>query len=124
MATKFDIEKFDGRNDSNLWRVRMKALLVQQRLSKALKGKEALSELLKEEEIMEKAHSAIQLCLSNEVLRKVVEENTASKLWLKLESLYMTKSLTNRLYLKKRLATLHMQMKVWLFIGTKAPPYI
>jgi hypothetical protein len=73
---------------------------------------------------MEKAHSAIQLYLSNEVLRKVVKENTASKLWLKLESLYMTKSLTNRLYLKKRLATLHMQMKVWLFIGTKAPPYI
>jgi transposase InsO family protein len=111
MATKFDIEKFDGRNDFNLWRVRMKALLVQQGLSKALKGKEALSESLKEEEkeeIMEKAHSAIQLCLSNEVLREVVEEDTASKLWLKLESLYMTKSLTNRLYLKKRLATLHM----------------
>jgi hypothetical protein len=70
-----------------------------------------LSGSLKEEdkkEIMEKEHSAIQLCLSNEVLREVVEEDTTSKLWLKLESLYMTKSLTNHLYLKKRLATLHM----------------
>jgi hypothetical protein len=111
MATKFDIEKFDGRNNFNLWRVRMKALLVQQGQSKALKGKEALSKLLKEEdkeEIMEKAHSAIQLCLSNEVLHKVVKEDTTSKLWLKLESSYMTKSLTNHLYLKKRFATLHM----------------
>jgi hypothetical protein len=39
MATKFNIEKFDGRNDSNLWRVRMKALLVQQRLSQGTEGK-------------------------------------------------------------------------------------
>jgi hypothetical protein len=111
MAAKFDIEKFDGRNDFNLWRVRMKALLVQQGMSKTLKGKDALPESLtgdENEEILEKAHSAIQLCLSNEVLREVVEEDTAAKLWLKLESLYMTKSLTALLYLKKRLATLHM----------------
>jgi hypothetical protein len=111
MAAKFDIEKFDGRNNFNLWRVRMKALLVQQGLFKALKGKDALPESLTEdekEEILEKAHSVIQLCLNNEVLREVVEEDTTTNLWLKLESLYMTKSLTNRLYLKKRLATLHM----------------
>jgi hypothetical protein len=111
MATKFHIEKFDGRNNINLWQVRMKALIVQQGLYKALKGKDALPQSLsedKKEEILEKTHSAIQLCLNNEVLCKVVEEDTAAKLWLKLESLYMTKSLTNRLYLKKRLATLHM----------------
>jgi len=89
----------------------MKALLVQQGLSKVLKGKDALPESLTEdekEEILKRAHSAIQLCLRNEVLREVVKEDTAANLWLKLESLYMTKSLTNRLYLKKRLATLHM----------------
>jgi len=111
MAAKFDIEKFDGRNDFNLWRVRMKALLVQQGLSKALKGKDALPESLTEDEkenILEKVHSAIHLCLNNEVLHEVVEEDIVANLWLKLESLYMTKSLTNRLYLKKRLATLHM----------------
>ena len=58
------------------------------------------------DELMEKAHSAILLCLGNEVLHEVVEEDMAAKLWLRLESLYMTKSLTNRLYLKKRLYTL------------------
>jgi hypothetical protein len=97
MAVKFDIEKFNGRNDFNLWRVRMKALLVQQGLSKVLKGKDALPESLTEdekEEILKRAHSAIQLCLRNEVLREVVKEDTAANLWLKLESLYMTKSLT------------------------------
>ena len=55
---------------------------------------------------MEKMHSDILLCLGNEVLREVVEEDMTTKLWLKLESLYMTKSLTNHLYLKKRLNTL------------------
>nr|KJB45789.1 hypothetical protein B456_007G328100 [Gossypium raimondii] len=39
----------------------------------------------------------------------VVEETTTSSLWLWLESKYMTKSLTNRLYLKQQLYTLKME---------------
>ena len=62
-----------------------------------------------DDELMEKAHSAILLCLGNEVLREVVEEDTTTKLWLKLESLYMTKSLTNLLNLKNWLYTLQMK---------------
>nr|CAD1835772.1 unnamed protein product [Ananas comosus var. bracteatus] len=60
------------------------------------------------EEIDDKALTAIQLCLSDEVLREVLDEKTAAGLWLKLESLYMTKSLTNKLYLKQRLFMLRM----------------
>ena len=56
-----------------------------------------------------KAHSAIQLCLADEVLREVADEDTTAGLWLKLESLYMTKSLTNKLYLKQRLFTLRIK---------------
>ena len=58
------------------------------------------------DELMEKAHSAILLCLGNEVFHEVVKEDTTAKLWLRLESLYMTKSLINHLYLKKQLYTL------------------
>ncbi|GKA51000.1 hypothetical protein Tco_0744196 [Tanacetum coccineum] len=36
MGTKFDIEKFDGKNDFGLWQVRMKALLEQQGLAATL----------------------------------------------------------------------------------------
>jgi hypothetical protein len=86
MATNFNIERFDGRIDFNLWQVRMKALLVQQGLSKAL-DEALLTTEPKKTEIMEKAHSTIQLYLSDEVLRKVEKEDTASKLWLKLENL-------------------------------------
>ena len=63
----------------------------------------------KNDEPMEKAHSAILLCLGNKVLREIAEEDITAKLWLKLESLHMTKSLKNRLYLKKRLHTLQMK---------------
>lgn len=57
---------------------------------------------------MDKTHSAILLCMGDEVLREVAKEDTTVKLWSKIKSLYMTKSLTNRLYLKKILYTLQM----------------
>ena len=56
-----------------------------------------------------KAHSSRQLCLADKVLREVADEDTVVDLWLKLESLYMTNSLTNKLYLKQRLFTLRMK---------------
>ncbi|KAK2965449.1 hypothetical protein RJ640_008243 [Escallonia rubra] len=49
------------------------------------------------EDMLERAHNALVLCLANNVLRKVSHETIAAGLWLKLESLYMTKSLTNRI---------------------------
>ena len=92
--------------------VKMRALLVQQGLLKLLSGKSKLSEFMSEdekEELEMKAHSTIQLCLDDEVLREVADEDIAAGLWLKLESLYMIKSLTNKLYLKQRLFTLRMK---------------
>ena len=89
LAAKFEIDKFNGKNDFNLWRVKMRALLVQQGLWKALKGKDALPAMLSDEEkedLLVQAHSAIQLSLADEVLREIVDEDTAARLWFKLES--------------------------------------
>ena len=111
MSVKYDIEKFNGRNDFSLWRVKMRAVLVQQGLLKALQGVEALPQdwsAEEKEDALNRAHSAIMLSLSDEVLREMENETTAAGLWLKLESIYMTKSFTNRLYLKQRLYTLRM----------------
>nr|CAD1833871.1 unnamed protein product [Ananas comosus var. bracteatus] len=93
MTTKFEIQKFDRTNSFALWQVKMRAILTQQGLQKALLGKEKMSDSLtaeQKEEIDDKALTAIQLCLSDEVLREVLDEKTAAGLWLKLESLYMT----------------------------------
>lgn len=59
-------------------------------------------------ELNKKAHSAVILCLGNKVIREVTGEMTAAGVWTKLESLYMTKSLANKLYLKKKLYTFYM----------------
>ncbi|GJW73687.1 retrovirus-related pol polyprotein from transposon TNT 1-94, partial [Tanacetum coccineum] len=56
-------------------------------------------------DLNKKAYSAVILCLGNKVLREVTEETTAAGVWTKLKTLYMTKSLANKLYLKKKLYT-------------------
>ena len=37
-TTKFEVEKFTGSNDFDLWRLKMRAMLVHQGLDNALKG--------------------------------------------------------------------------------------
>lgn len=111
-TAKFEVEKFTGSNDFGLWRLKMRALLVHQGLEEALMGTGCLPDDMSEPEkkaLMEKAHSAILLSLGDKVLRKVSKEKTAAGLWSKLESLYMTKSLVNRLYLKQALYSFKMQ---------------
>ncbi|KAL6337934.1 hypothetical protein AAG906_005399 [Vitis piasezkii] len=102
-SQKFEVEKFNGSNDFTLWKLKMKALLVQQKCAQAIEGEEKLPVGLtaaEKEEVVSRAHSAILLSLADEVLREVADETTAVGLWRKLESKYQKKSLTNRLYRK------------------------
>ncbi|MER8318532.1 hypothetical protein ABS199_19440, partial [Acinetobacter baumannii] len=46
--------------------------------------------------------------LGDKVLREVANEESAVGIWLKLENLYMTKSLANRLHKKTKLYTFKM----------------
>ena len=38
-STKFEVEKYNGKNNFSLWQRRMKDLLIQERVHKALLGK-------------------------------------------------------------------------------------
>ncbi|GJU28111.1 retrovirus-related pol polyprotein from transposon TNT 1-94, partial [Tanacetum coccineum] len=110
---KFDVKKFDGSNDFGLWRVKMRCLLIQHGWEAALDPfLETMADAEKtaalKTDVYKKAHSALLLCLDNKVLREVNKENSAAGVWLKLETLYMTKSLANKLYLKKKLFTFYM----------------
>ena len=60
------------------------------------------------EDLDEKALSALQLSLSPDVLREVMNAKSAAELWNKLAELYMTKSLANKLCLKEHLYTIHI----------------
>ena len=54
-----------------------------------------------------KVASTIQLCLADEMMYNVMDEETVIGLLSRLET-YMTKSLSNKLYLKKQLYVLCM----------------
>ena len=73
-------------------------------------GKEVSSSKTPEEvvEIDKKARRIIILSLGDSIIREVVKEKTVVGLWAKLESIYMTKSLANRLCIKKKMFTLRM----------------
>ena len=61
------------------------------------------------EEMDLKTASTIQLCLADEIMYNVMDEEIITGLWSRLEMLYMTKSLPNKLYLKKNLYGLRMK---------------
>ena len=108
-SSKVDIEKFDGTNDFGLWKMKMRAHLGNLGLMKALEGKlPETMEVEKKEEALDKAYNTLILCLGDNVLREIVKCKSAAEVWLKLESLYMTKSLSSRLYLKARFFTWKM----------------
>ena len=61
------------------------------------------------EDLDAQALNTISLCLEDEVLFNIFEESIAAGLWEKLETLYITKSLTNRIYLKRQFYSLRMK---------------
>ncbi|KAL5544596.1 hypothetical protein UlMin_008380 [Ulmus minor] len=80
-------------------------------LDLALGGESKLPESMEEEkkrEVLKRAHNTLILSLSDKVLREIVKCKTAAEVWLKLESLYMTKNLSNRLYLNAKFFTWKM----------------
>ncbi|GKC79430.1 hypothetical protein Tco_1130204, partial [Tanacetum coccineum] len=107
-GAKFDIEKFDRTGDFGLWWIKMRALLIQHGCEAALEVLPVDMEAQTKAELNKKAHSAVILCLGNKVLREVTGETTAAGVWSKFKTLYMTKSLANKLYLKKKLYTFYM----------------
>ena len=107
-ALNVKIDKFTGRNSFSLWQIKMRALLKQQGFWTPLSKDKNAVVTPKMAILEEKTHSTIMLCLADDVITEVSDEETAAGLWLKLESLYMTKSLTNKLLLKQRLFDLRM----------------
>ena len=85
---------------------------MHQGVQDALLGEETLSNNLSKKEkqnILNKAQSTLILSLKDRALREISRESSGVAIWRKLESLYMTKSLANRLYLKQRLYSFKMQ---------------
>jgi len=120
-TTKFDLQKFDGRINFGIWKVRLIVVLVQQNLKATLDVKEKIPLRMEEQEwndIDQEALSIIQLSTTDDVLQEVISHTTTVELLNKLEPLYMKKTLANRLRALQKLYMLCMHE------GTSITTYI
>lgn len=90
---KLEFQEFNGDNDFNLWKIKMRALWVYPSFEFVLNSKGKRPSKMTDEELedcKDKAHSIIVLSLGYEVLRQIsqeLKETSAAALWQKLENL-------------------------------------
>jgi hypothetical protein len=95
-----------------LWQVKMRAILTQAKVDDALDkfgNKDSKSWTDDEKRKDRKALTQIQVHFSNNILQDCWWEKTAAALWLKLESICMSKDLTSKMHLKMKLYTHKLQ---------------
>ncbi|GJW52503.1 gag-pol polyprotein [Tanacetum coccineum] len=108
MATKFEIEKFNGNNFS-LWKLKMKAILRKDKCLAAI-GERPV-EVTNDSEWDEMDGNAIanlHLALADGVLSSIKEKKSAKEIWDHLARLYEARSLHNKFFLKRKLYALRM----------------
>lgn len=93
----------------------MRAILVQQRVAKALDDPLTFSDELKAkpdeiEEMNEIAYSSIILHLSDNIVRQVDHAKDARTLRTALDALFLTKTLPNKIYLLEKLFSFKMDL--------------
>ena len=99
-AHHFELGVFNGKGDFSIWQQKMKGILVQQKISKALDGKYPETYTTEQKtEADELTYTSIILHLYDSVLRKVGKLDSTKELWEKLEKLYVKKSTPNKLFL-------------------------
>ena len=98
-----EIEKFNGQN-FELWKLKMEDLLVDKEQWAAMDpGTKPIGVSTEDWEKLDRKVSTIRLCLSDSVLLNVFGEDSVNKLWEKVGNLYQSKSLVNKLFLRKKL---------------------
>ncbi|OMO71892.1 hypothetical protein CCACVL1_18036 [Corchorus capsularis] len=110
-ALKFEIEKFTGTNSFQMWQSMVTDVLVQQGFGDALEAdKPSAMNDDRWRDIQRKAVSTIRLSLATEIKYDVLDVKAPKELMDKLESIYMSKSITNMLCLKRELFGLKMKV--------------
>ena len=89
-SANFKVVKFDGAENFSLWQRRVKDLLAQQGMVKALYGTKPESmEVTDWKELEAKVVAVIRLCLADNVMYHVMDDESPAGIWLKLESIYV-----------------------------------
>ncbi|GJZ03033.1 retrovirus-related pol polyprotein from transposon TNT 1-94 [Tanacetum coccineum] len=83
-GTKFDIKKFDETGDFGLWRIKMRALLIQHGCEAALEVLPVDMEAQTKAKLNKKAHSVVILCLvAGELNASIEEKDNLAQVWHK-----------------------------------------
>ena len=109
-SRKIENEKFNGQS-FELWKLKMEDMLVDKDQWIAVDPSTKPTTMSDEywKKLDQKAKSTIRLCVSYSVFLNVSEEATAKNLWGKLGNLYQSKSLVNKLFLRKKLYNLRVK---------------
>ena len=109
-SSRIEIEKINGQS-FELWKLKMEDLLVDQEQWVAVDPSTKPTSMSKENWKKPKriARSTVQLYLLDLVLLNISGEDNAKKLSDKLGNLYQSKSLVNKLFLRKKLYHLRME---------------
>ena len=117
---KIEIEKFNGQS-FELCKLKMEDFLVDKDQWIAVDPSTKLMTMSDEywKKLDRKAKSTIRLCVSDSVLLNVSGEATTKNLWEKLGTLYQSKSLVNKLFLRKNLYNLRMKDGDLVMLGSR-----
>ncbi|KAE8685043.1 hypothetical protein F3Y22_tig00111101pilonHSYRG00028 [Hibiscus syriacus] len=108
MTTKFDIEKFNGRNFS-LWKLKMNVIIRKDECLAAINEMPVdFADDIKWNEMDGNAIANFHLALADEVLSSIEEKKTAKEICDHLTKLYEATSLHNKIFLKRKLYTLRI----------------
>jgi len=111
MVFKFNIKKFYRKNNLGLWRSNIKVILIQHSCVHALRGEASMLAFPFQRgkaNMINKFSTTIILCLGDKALREIFKEKIIVLIWMKLELLYITKSLSYKLCLKQQLFSFRM----------------
>ncbi|XP_027922652.1 uncharacterized protein LOC114180538 [Vigna unguiculata] len=105
MATRYEIERFNGKNFS-LWKLKMKEILRRNNCLAAIEERPTGITKKKWKEMDNNAIANLHLALADAVLSSIAEKTTVKEIWDTLTSMYEVKSLHTRIFLKRELYTL------------------
>jgi hypothetical protein len=83
----FEVEKFNGKNNFELWKLKMQNLLMQQGFQKVFVGRTKKPASMIDEDWEDtdaRALSTISMCLEDEVLFNTTGKETTTRLWNRL----------------------------------------
>ncbi|XP_038889301.1 uncharacterized protein LOC120079211 [Benincasa hispida] len=103
-TTRYEIEKFDGKTNFDLWKAKIKTVLGQQKALLAITNPAKYPETLTDTEkktIEVNAYGTIVLNVIDSVLRQIVDQTTAYDLYNKLNETYLNKDLSNKALLRE-----------------------